>query len=151
MRAILQRVEHSHVEVAGEIVGRIGRGVLVLLGIERGDGAEDARVLANKLASLRLFEDAEGKTNLGVAEVGGSFLVVSQFTLAASLRKGRRPSFDQAARPEDAEKLVDLVMAELRQQGFHVESGRFRAMMKVHLVNDGPLTFLLETRQGKVL
>lgn len=151
MRAILQRVEHSHVEVAGEIVGRIGRGVLVLLGIERGDGAEDARVLANKLASLRLFEDAEGKTNLGVAEVGGSFLVVSQFTLAASLRKGRRPSFDQAARPEDAEKLVELVMAELRQQGFHVEGGRFRAMMKVHLVNDGPLTFLLETRQGKVL
>lgn len=151
MRAILQRVEHSHVEVEGEVVGQIGQGVLVLLGIERGDGAEEARVLANKLAGLRLFEDAEGKTNLGVAEAGGSFLVVSQFTLAASLRKGRRPSFDNAARPEDAEPLVELVMSELRQQGFRVEGGRFRAMMKVHLVNDGPLTFVLEVRQGKVL
>lgn len=151
MRAILQRVEHSHVEVEGEIVGRIGRGVLVLVGIERGDSEEDARVLAAKLAGLRIFEDAEGKTNLGVAEVGGGFLVVSQFTLAASLRKGRRPSFDNAARPEDAEPLVDLVMAELRKEGLTVAGGRFRAMMKVHLVNDGPLTFVLEVRQGKVL
>jgi len=151
MRAILQRVESSFVEVEGKKVGEIGRGVLVLLGVERGDGAADARALAAKLGGLRLFEDAEGKTNLGVAEAGGSFLVVSQFTLAASLRKGRRPSFDDAARPEDAEPLVELVMAELRRQGFRVEGGKFRAMMKVHLVNDGPLTFVLEVRQGKVV
>lgn len=151
MRAILQRVESAAVLVDGETVGAIGRGVLVLLGVERGDGAEEARVLAAKLGGLRLFEDAEGKTNLGVAEAGGSFLVVSQFTLAASLRKGRRPSFDDAARPEDAEPLVAAVMEELRRQGFRVEGGRFRAMMKVHLINDGPLTFVLEVRQGKVL
>ncbi len=151
MRAILQRVESAAVLIDGETVGAIGRGVLVLLGVERGDGAEEARVLAAKLGGLRLFEDAEGKTNLGVAEAGGSFLVVSQFTLAASLRKGRRPSFDDAARPEDAEPLVAAVMEELRRQGFRVEGGRFRAMMKVHLINDGPLTFVLEVRQGKVL
>jgi D-tyrosyl-tRNA(Tyr) deacylase len=151
MRAILQRVESSFVEVEGKKVGEIGRGVLVLLGVERGDGAADARALAAKLCGLRLFEDAEGKTNLGVAEAEAAFLVVSQFTLAASLRKGRRPSFDNAARPEDAEPLVELVMAELRRQGFRVEGGKFRAMMKVHLVNDGPLTFVLEVRQGKVV
>lgn len=151
MRAILQRVESSCVEAEGKKVGEIGRGVLVLLGVEKGDGPEDARVLAQKLGGLRLFDDAGGKTNLGVAEAGGAFLVVSQFTLAASLRKGRRPSFDEAARPEDAEPLVAAVMEELRRQGFRVEGGKFRAMMKVHLVNDGPLTFVLEVRQGKVL
>lgn len=151
MRAILQRVEGACVLVEGKKVGEIGRGVLVLLGVERGDGPEDARVLAGKLGGLRLFEDAEGKTNLSTAEADGAFLVVSQFTLAASLRKGRRPSFDDAARPEDAEPLVAAVMEELRRQGFRVEGGKFRAMMKVHLVNDGPLTFVLEVRQGKVL
>lgn len=151
MRAILQRVDEAFVEVGGEKVGAIGRGVLVLLGVERGDGRADAAVLAAKLGGLRLFEDAEGKTNLSVAEAGGAFLVVSQFTLAASLRKGRRPSFDDAARPEDAEPLVAAVMDDLRAQGFPVEGGRFRAMMKVHLVNDGPLTFVLEVREGKVL
>lgn len=151
MRAILQRVERAFVEVAGERVGEIGRGVLILLGVERGDSRADAAVLAAKLGGLRLFEDEEGKTNLGVAEVGGAFLVVSQFTLAASLRKGRRPSFDNAARPEEAEPLVAAVMDDLKSQGFAVAGGRFRAMMKVHLVNDGPLTFVLEVRQGKVL
>jgi D-aminoacyl-tRNA deacylase len=151
MRAILQRVDHAFVEVEGKKVGAIGRGVLVLLGVEQGDGQADAAALAAKLGGLRLFEDAEGKTNLGVAEAGGAFLVVSQFTLAASLRKGRRPSFDLAARPEEAEPLVAAVMEDLRSQGFAVAGGKFRAAMKVHLVNDGPLTFLLEVRQGKVL
>ena len=151
MRAVLQRVESSFVEVEGRKVGEIGRGVLVLLGVERGDTLAEAQVLAAKLGGLRIFEDDSGKTNLSVAEAGGAFLVVSQFTLAASLRKGRRPSFDDAARPEDAEPLVEAVMAELRGQGFTVAGGKFRAMMKVHLINDGPLTFVLEARQGKVL
>lgn len=151
MRAILQRVEHAFVEVDGKKVGEIGRGVLVLLGVEKGDGPADAAALAAKLGGLRLFEDGDGKTNLGVAEAGGAFLVVSQFTLAASLRKGRRPSFDFAARPEDAEPLVEAVMEDLRRQGFATQGGKFRAAMKVHLVNDGPLTFVLEVRQGKVL
>lgn len=151
MRAILQRVESAFVEVEAKRVGEIDRGLLVLLGIERGDDEEDAKVLAAKLGGLRIFEDSDGKTNLGVADVSGSFLVVSQFTLAASLRKGRRPSFDNAARPEDAEPLVEAVMADLRRQGFRVAGGKFRAMMKVHLINDGPLTFVLEVRQGKVL
>lgn len=151
MRAILQRVDEAFVEVAGSRVGAIGRGVLVLLGVERRDGRADAAALAAKLGGLRLFEDEEGKTNLGVAAAGGAFLVVSQFTLAASLKKGRRPSFDNAARPEDAEPLVAAVMDDLRAQGFTVEGGRFRAMMKVHLVNDGPLTFVLEVREGQVL
>jgi D-tyrosyl-tRNA(Tyr) deacylase len=151
MRAVLQRVESASVHVAGEVVGAIGCGVLILLGVARGDGPAEVAALADKIGGLRLFEDAEGKTNLAIGEAGGSFLVVSQFTLAASLRKGRRPSFDDAAPPAEAAPLVELFITALRRQGHAVETGRFQAMMKVHLVNDGPLTFVLEARQGKIV
>ena len=151
MRAILQRVENASVDVGGEVVGSIGRGVLVLLGVEVGDSVGDAAVLVDKLARLRLFEDAEGKMNLDAEQVGGEFLVVSQFTLAASLRKGRRPSFDGAAKPPLAEPLVGVVVDALRGRGFRVEGGRFGAEMKVRLVNDGPVTFVLDVRAGRVL
>jgi len=133
------------------VVGSVGRGVLALVGVERGDGVTEAVVLARKMAELRLFEDAEGRTNLDTAAVGGAFLVVSQFTLAASLVKGRRPSFNGAAPPAEAEPLVERVMAELRERGFEVQGGRFAAMMEVELVNDGPVTFVLDVREGRVV
>ena len=150
MRAVLQRVTRASVRVDGEIVGEIDRGVLALVGVERGDGSADAVELARKMGGLRLFEDAEGRTNLDTAAVGGAFLVVSQFTLAATLAKGRRPSFNRAAPPEEAEPLVEQVMAELREQGYRVEGGRFRAQMEVELVNDGPVTLVLDVRGGRV-
>ena len=137
--------------VAGEVVGEIGRGVLALIGVEHGDTADDARALARKMAELRLFEDAEGRMNLDSAAVDGAFLVVSQFTLAASLVKGRRPSFNSAASPAVAEPLVRVVMEELRGRGFVVAGGRFGAMMKVELVNDGPVTFVLKVAGGRVV
>lgn len=151
MRAVLQRVESASVHVAGEVVGAIGSGVLILLGVEGGDGPAEVAVLAEKVGGLRIFEDAAGKMNLAIDEVGGSFLVVSQFTLAGNLRKGRRPSFDDAAPPGEAAPLVELFVAALRRQGRLVETGRFQTMMKVHLVNDGPLTFVLEARHGKIV
>jgi D-tyrosyl-tRNA(Tyr) deacylase len=144
MRLVLQRVSRAAVRVGGETVGAIGRGVLVLVGVERGDGAEQVAVAVRKLAGLRLFEDAAGKMNLATAEVGGSFLVVSQFTLAGSLARGRRPSFDGAAPPAEAEPLVEALVAGLRAEGLPVATGRFRATMEVELVNDGPVTFVLE-------
>ena len=144
MRVICQRVSSASVKVAGEVVGEIGTGLLVFVGIERGDGAEKVRAAAEKLAGLRVFEDAAGKMNLDLAAVGGAFLVVSQFTLAGSLARGRRPSFDRAAPPEEAAPLVEALVADLRGRGFRVETGRFRALMEVELVNDGPVTFVLE-------
>jgi D-tyrosyl-tRNA(Tyr) deacylase len=146
VRLILQRVLSACVTVAGdtETVGRIGRGILVLVGVERGDGARQVAAAAEKLAGVRLFDDPEGKMNLDTRAVGGAFLVVSQFTLAGSLARGRRPSFDDAAPPEAAAPLVDALVADLRNRGFTVETGRFRARMEVALVNDGPVTFLLE-------
>ena len=144
MRLILQRVSSAEVRVAGEPVGRIGRGLLVLVGVERGDGAEQADAAAAKLAHLRIFEDPEGRMNLGPSEAGTAFLIVSQFTLAGSLDRGRRPSFDGAAPPERAEPLVVRLVEALRAAGLHVETGRFGARMEVELVNDGPVTFLLE-------
>lgn len=144
MRLVIQRVLDARVRVGPETVGEIGRGLLVLAGVEAGDGPEEARAAAEKLASLRVFDDAAGKMNLDVAAVGGSFLVVSQFTLAGSLERGRRPSFDRAARPEVAEPLVDELVAALRQRGCRVETGRFRAAMRVELVNDGPVTFVID-------
>jgi len=144
MRLIVQRVSRAAVRVGRETVGAIGRGMLILAGVERGDGAAQVEAAVEKLAGLRVFEDAAGKMNLDAAAAGGAFLVVSQFTLAGSLARGRRPSFDGAAAPEIAEPLIEALVAGLRSRGHAVETGRFRAHMEVELVNDGPVTFLLE-------
>jgi len=144
VRLILQRVHSASVTVAGEVVGEIGRGLLVFVGIERGDGPEKVRAAAEKLAGLRVFEDGDGKMNLDLAAAGGSFLVVSQFTLAGSLAKGRRPSFDGAAPPAEARPLVEALVDGLRRRGFQVATGRFQARMDVALVNDGPVTLIAE-------
>ena len=144
MRLVIQRVSSASVRVAGETVGEIGTGLLVLVGVERGDRPEAARAAADKLAGLRVFEDPEGKMNLDAAAVGGAFLIVSQFTLAGSLERGRRPSFDRAAPPDEAAPLVELLVEELRRRGHRVETGRFRAMMEVALVNDGPVTLVAD-------
>ncbi len=148
MRLVIQRVSRAEVRVAAETVGAIGRGLLVLVGIEHGDGDEQVERAAEKLAGLRCFEDGEGRMNLDLRAVDGALLVVSQFTLAGSLERGRRPSFDRAARPDIAEPLVESLVDRLRGRGFPVETGRFRAAMEVELVNDGPVTFVLEVRAG---
>jgi D-aminoacyl-tRNA deacylase len=144
MRIVLQRVSSASVRVEGEVVGEIARGFLVLVGIERGDGPAQVRAAAEKLAGLRVFEDGAGKMNLDLAAVGGAFLIVSQFTLAGSVAKGRRPSFDGAAPPGEAEPLVDALVSDLRGRGFRVETGRFRAHMEVSLLNDGPVTLIAD-------
>jgi len=141
---VIQRVSAASVRAGGETVGAIGRGLLVLAGIERGDRPEAVRAAAEKLAGLRVFEDEAGKMNLDTAAAGGAFLVVSQFTLAGSVARGRRPSFDRAAPPEEAAPLVDALVADLRQRGFRVETRRFRAHMEVALVNDGPVTLVAD-------
>ena len=146
MRLILQRVTRAAVLVDGQTVGSIDRGMLVLVGAEKGDGPEEAERAAEKLAGLRIFEDEGGRMNLDAATVGGAFLVVSQFTLAGSLARGRRPSFDGAAPPEEAEPLIETLCAGLRRRGLPVATGRFRARMTVELVNDGPVTFVLDLR-----
>ena len=151
MRAVLQRVVKSSVEVAGEVVGQIGRGVLVLVAAERGDGPAEVAAMADKLAVLRLFEDEAGKMNLNAEQAGGAFLVVSQFTLGASLRRGRRPSFNDAAPPDEAEPLVSALVEDLSGRGFEVATGKFAASMQVHLINDGPVTFVLDVRDGRVV
>ncbi len=148
MRLVLQRVERAAVRVDGETVGEIGRGLLVLAGVETGDGPEQADAAAGKLAGLRVFEDGDGKMNLDAAQAGSAFLVVSQFTLAGSVRKGRRPSFDRAEDPPRATELYERVCATLRGEGIEVQTGRFGAMMEVELVNDGPVTLLVFTREG---
>jgi len=144
VRAVLQRVSSARVRVDDATVGDIGRGLLVLLGVARGDTAADAAAIAAKIVGLRIFEDDAGKMNLDTAAVGGSFLVVSQFTLAGSIARGRRPSFIDAAPPEEAAPLIDTLAADLRARGFPVETGRFRAHMDVALVNDGPVTLILD-------
>lgn len=144
MRLVLQRVSSAAVRVAGETVGEIGTGVLVLAAAQQGDGPEQAAAAAAKLASLRIFEDEAGRMNLDGRAAGGAFLVVSQFTLAGSLAKGRRPSFDAAAPPEVAEPLVEALAQGLREAGYQVATGRFGARMEVELVNDGPVTFILD-------
>ncbi len=145
MITVVQRVSRAEVRVAGEVVGRIGGGFVALLGVREGDTEEDARILADRVAGLRVFEDDQGKMNRSVLERGLAVLVVSQFTLCADVRKGRRPSFDGAARPEVAIPLCDLFAAELRRMGLVVETGRFGATMEVELVNDGPATFVLDS------
>ena len=147
MRALIQRVTHAAVTVDGETIGAIERGFLVLLGVTHGDGAREVDWLARKVAGLRVFDDADGKMNLALADVGGAALVVSQFTLYGDASRGRRPDFLQAARPEQAEPLVEAFVAGLRAAGIPVETGRFRAAMQVSLVNDGPVTLLIDTRE----
>lgn len=145
MRAVLQRVSQAEVTVQGECVASIGRGYLVLVGVTHTDGETDARYIADKIASLRLFEDEAGKINLGITDVGGEVLLVSQFTLYADCRKGRRPSFTDAAPPDMAERLYLRVAEMLREAGLPVQTGVFGAHMQVSLVNDGPVTILLDS------
>ena len=147
MRAVIQRVASARVEVDGKSVGEIGRGLLILLGVEQGDGVDDARYLAEKSAQLRIFEDAAGKMNLSLEDVGGQILAVSQFTLLADCRKGRRPGFSRAALPEPADALYQQFVALLRERGLTVATGIFQAEMQVHLINDGPVTLLLDSRK----
>ncbi len=145
MKAVLQRVTRASVEVEGKIAGAIGPGILVLLGVEKGDGLRDADWLAEKTLNLRLFEDEAGKMNLSVQEVQGAILAVSQFTLAGNCGKGRRPSFDTAAPPEEASALYEYFLARVRESGVPVGAGIFQAEMQVTLTNNGPVTFILES------
>lgn len=147
MRLVVQRVTRASVTVEGEITGKIGKGYMVLAGAETGDTEADARLCADKLAGLRVFEDSEGKMNLSIADVGGEILLVSQFTLLGDARHGRRPSFIAAARPEVAEPLLEQMKAMLEARGLHVETGRFQTHMDVELVNDGPVTILIDSRK----
>ncbi len=147
MRAVVQRVRRAGVAVEGQVVGAIGIGFLVLLGITHGDGEREAALLARKIAGLRVFEDADGRMNRTLADVGGAVLAVSQFTLYADMRKGRRPSFTDAARPEQAEPLYRRFCALLEGEGLRVERGVFQAHMAIDLVNDGPVTLLLDTAE----
>lgn len=147
MKACIQRVSRASVKVAGEVCGEIGHGVLVLLGVAVGDDESDARQLADKIVGLRFFEDSQEKMNLSIRDVEGAMLVVSQFTLLGDCRKGRRPSFDAAAPPEIAEMLYEKFVQYVAAQGISVKTGQFRKHMEVELVNDGPVTLLLDTRQ----
>jgi D-aminoacyl-tRNA deacylase len=148
VRAVVQRVSSASVRVDDAVVGEIGRGLLVLLGVARDDTADDAAQIAARVAGLRIFDDAAGKMNLAVAEAGGSLLVVSQFTLLGDCRGGRRPSYIEAAAPEAANALYETVVAALRATGLTVATGVFRAQMAVTLVNDGPVTLLLDSRKA---
>lgn len=148
MKIVLQRVKEASVEVEGNVVGKIGQGICLLVGIEKGDSEDDAQYLAKKIVELRIFPDEEGKMNLCLQDVKGEVLVVSQFTLAGSVRKGRRPSFDKAETPEKAEKLFHHFVDFIRQRQIKVETGVFQALMEVHLVNDGPVTFILQSKES---
>jgi D-aminoacyl-tRNA deacylase len=148
MRAVVQRVSAASVTVGARTIGQIGPGLLVLLGVETGDGPADARYIAAKVGDLRIFEDSARHMNRSVTDVGGAVLVVSQFTLAGDCRRGRRPSFDGAAPPDAAKLLYEDVIRELRAKGVAVETGEFQAMMQVSLVNDGPVTLLLDSRKN---
>lgn len=147
MRAVVQRVTEASVTVEGKTVGSIGSGLMVLLGVEQEDTEKDGAYLAEKLAGLRIFEDDHEKMNLSVQQVGGSILLVSQFTLLGDVRHGKRPSFTQAAPPREADALYEDLADRLRQKGIPVETGQFQAHMKVSLVNDGPVTILLDSRK----
>lgn len=148
MRCVVQRVKEASVTVAGETVGKIGPGYMVLIGVSVEDTEKDVRYMADKVPNLRIFEDAEDKMNLSLKDVGGEILAVSQFTLYGDARGGRRPSFIAAARPEAANELYEQLVASWRTQGIHVETGRFRTHMEVGLVNDGPVTILLDSTKG---
>lgn len=147
MRVVLQRVTHARVRVENQIIGEIGRGLLVLLGIRRDDAEDDARYLVEKITGLRIFDDASGRMNASVVEVGGGLLVVSQFTLYGDVRRGRRPSWSEAAEPERALELYELFVGEARRRVQHVATGAFRRQMEVELVNDGPVTILVDSKK----
>jgi D-tyrosyl-tRNA(Tyr) deacylase len=147
MRAVVQRVKEAQVTVDGAAVGRIGRGLLVLLGVAVGDSPGDGQLLAEKVANLRIFDDEKGQMNRSAADVAGEILVVSQFTLLGDARRGRRPSYIDAAPPEEAKRLYELFATEVRGLGLRVETGVFRANMDVALVNEGPVTILLDSRK----
>lgn len=145
MRAVVQRVSRARVTVGNDVAGEIGRGLLVLLGVGREDTEVDADYLAEKITGLRVFEDSDGKMNLSLHDADGSMLVVSQFTLYGDVRRGKRPSFDQAAPPEKARQFYEYFVERVRKAGLRCETGTFQAMMKVELVNDGPVTILLDS------
>ena len=148
MKAVIQRVTRASVEVEGRIVGAIGAGLLVLLGVAKGDGEGDCRFMVDKLRGLRIFADEAGKMNRSLVDMGGAILLVSQFTLLGNTKSGRRPGFDDAAPPDEAKQWYEQVSTALKAQGTAVENGIFAAHMKVELVNDGPVTFLLDSRSG---
>jgi D-aminoacyl-tRNA deacylase len=147
MRAVIQRVRRAHVTVDGRVVGQIGAGLVVLVGIGKGDTAETADYLAEKTANLRIFDDASGKMNVSLLESGGAALVVSQFTLYGDVRRGRRPAFDRAAPPQEAKEIYEQYAARLRSFGIRVETGIFQAHMVLELENDGPVTILLDSEK----
>ncbi|MEA1959395.1 MAG: D-aminoacyl-tRNA deacylase [Chloroflexota bacterium] len=146
MKALLQRVNQASVTVDNDVVGRIGSGLVVFLGVAAGDTERDAKYLAEKTLGLRIFSDSEGKFNLSVSDIQGELLVVSQFTLLADTKKGRRPSFTDAAPPDEAEALFERYVSLLRESGLKVETGRFQAHMTVDIVNDGPVTIMLDSK-----
>jgi D-aminoacyl-tRNA deacylase len=148
MRAVVQRVSRARVNVEGWATGEIGLGLLVLLGVGQEDSEADVNYLAEKIAGLRIFEDEDGKMNRSVADVGGSVLAVSQFTLYGDVRRGKRPSFDAAAGPDQARRLYEKFVERIQAVGLHCETGRFQAMMQVELVNEGPVTILLDSRKA---
>ena len=148
MRAVVQRVKESKVEVEGKNVGAIGPGLLIFLGVGEDDSEKDCDYLANKIVHLRIFPDREDLMNLSLVDTGGSALVVSQFTLWGDCRKGRRPSFVRAARPEKAEELYERFIGLLKEKGIDVATGQFQAMMEVSLINDGPVTLMLDSAKG---
>lgn len=147
MKAVIQRVARASVEAEGRIAGQIGPGLFVLLGVAKGDGEPDVQYMVEKLASLRIFADQQGKMNRSIGEVGGAFLIVSQFTLLGDTDQGRRPGFDKAAPPDTARLLYEQVVGKLKGRGFQVEAGVFGAHMKIELLNDGPVTFILQSRR----
>ena len=148
MRCVIQRVTEASVTVEGQVIGRIGRGFMVLIGVSAEDTDKDLKYMAEKVPNLRIFEDGQGKMNLSLKDVGGAILAVSQFTLYGDARGSRRPSFIQAARPEQANALYEQLVAAWRTQGLTVETGRFRAEMQVSLINDGPVTILMDSTKA---
>jgi D-tyrosyl-tRNA(Tyr) deacylase len=147
MRAIVQRVLSASVSVEGESISSIGPGLLVLAAVGKGDTESDISTMANKLCDLRIFEDSDGKMNLNVSQIGGAILLVSQFTLYGDVRKGNRPSFDGAELPVEAQRLFEQLVSKVRERGLPVSTGKFRAHMKVSLINDGPVTILLDSKK----
>ncbi len=147
MRAVIQRVKSAEVRVDGRITGKIGKGLLVFIGVARGDGESDLTYLTSKIPHLRIFEDESERFNLSLKEIGGEILVVSQFTLYGDCRKGRRPSFTEAEEPTIAKTVYDRFISELRREGIPIQTGEFQTKMEVHLVNDGPVTLLLDSKR----